>query len=244
VRRAAAALALALAAFALTACETTAQKSARLEAAAKRVGGNSPGIRGLSITAVSPVVKAIAAAVVHSSEGTAAIVTLHNDSATALRDIPIEITVRDARGASIYANTAQGLGRALISAPVIGAHASLTWVDDQIQAKGTPASVTARVGRSPAIRGALPSITVAGAHLVEDPSTGPGAAGTVVNRSSIAQRELVVYAVASRGTRILAAGRAVLPEAAANASTPFQLFFIGDPRGGRLSLSAPATTLR
>ncbi|HEY4897051.1 MAG TPA: hypothetical protein VII01_13275 [Solirubrobacteraceae bacterium] len=240
-----AAAALALVALALTGCETTAEKSARLEAAAKRLGRPTSGAsRGLSIAALSTAIKVRSTAVVHSREGTAAIVTLRNDSATALRDIPIEITVRDASGASIYSNNRQGLGRALISVPLIGAHTTLTWVDDQIQATGIPATVAARVGRSPAVHGPTPSIALTGAHMVEDPSTGPGAAGTVVNHSSIGQRELIVYAVARRGSRILAAGRAVIPEAAPSASTPFQLFFIGDPRGGKLSLSVPATTLR
>jgi hypothetical protein len=59
----------------------------------------------------------------------------------------------------------------------------------------------------------------------------------------VTQLELVVYAVARRGGRIAAAGRAIVPQAPAGASTPFQVFFIGDPKGAQLSLTAPPTTL-
>lgn len=237
------AAALALAALALTGCETTAEKSAKLEAAAKRAGGGAATSRGLSVTNTSRDVTVTATAVLHSSEGAAGVVSIRNNSASALHDVPIEITVKDSHGASLYTNTQPGLGRALISAPVIGAHASMTWVDDQIQTPGAPASVEAKIGQAPIAQGAIPQLILSSTHLVEDPSTGPGAAGTVVNHSAVTQRELVVYAVARRGTRVVAAGRAVVPEAGANASTPFQLFFVGDPRGARLELSAPATTL-
>ena len=241
------ATALVLAALALTGCETTAEKSAKLAAAARRAAGDThtgaPTSRGLSIARPSTVVKVSATAVLHSPEGTAAVVSVRNYSAVPLRNVPIQITVRDGRGASIYSNTQPGLGPALVSASVLRAHASLTWVDDQIQAGGVPRTVEAEIGQAPRARGAIPELEVAGAHLVEDPGTGPGAAGTVVNQSAVSQRELVVYAVARRRARVVASGRAVLPEAPAHASTPFQLFFIGDPRGARLELSAPATTL-
>jgi hypothetical protein len=52
-----------------------------------------------------------------------------------------------------------------------------------------------------------------------------------------------VYGLARRGGRIVAAGRAVLPEVAANASAPFQAFLVGAPQGATLEASAPPTTL-
>jgi hypothetical protein len=41
----------------------------------------------------------------------------------------------------------------------------------------------------------------------------------------------------------VAAGRAVLPELAPGASIPFQIFFVGDPRGARVELTVPPTVL-
>jgi hypothetical protein len=91
--------------------------------------------------------------------------------------------------------------------------------------------------------GSLPRIVVESVHQIEDPSNGLGAAGTIVNRSRISQRSLVVFVIARRAGRIVAGGRAVLPDVAAGSSIPFQVFFIGDPRGAQLQASAPATTL-
>ena len=235
--------ALALLALTLAGCQSTQEKSAQLEKAAKlheRAAG--PAARGLTITHPSKVVKVIATAVVHSSEGTAAAVTLRNSSAQALRGVPIEIHVRDAHGASLYANDIPGLGAPLTSVALLPAHSELTWVDDQIQTAGTPASVTALVGEASTVNGSPPRLAITGGHIVEDPANGPGAAGSLVNPSALTQSQVVVYAVARRGAKIIGAGRAVLPEVPAHGSVPFQLYFIGQARGAHLEFSAPVTT--
>jgi hypothetical protein len=240
VRRAA----LALLALTLAGCQSTQEKSAQLEKAAKlHERSSGPAARGLSITHPSKVVKVLATAVVHSSEGTAAAVTLRNISAQPLRNVPIEIHVRDAQGASIYTNDMPGLGAPLTSVATLPAHGELTWVDDQIQAAGTPASVEALVGEAPKAGGSVPRLQITGGHAVKDPANGPGAAGSLVNPSGLTQAQVVVYAVARRGAKIVGAGRAVLPEVPAHGSAPFQLYLIGEARGAQLELSAPATTL-
>jgi hypothetical protein len=230
--------ALALAALALGGCETTAEKSARLEREAKHVHLAQT---GLSIAHESTEVKVLATGVVHSSEGAAATVTLENDSSHTLRGVPLAITVKDASGRTIFQNNAAGLEPALISLPSLGPHESVTWVDDQLPAGTTPASVSARVGEAPAVSGAIPKLAVTGAHLSQEPS-GAVAAGTVTNRSAVEQRALVVFAVARRGTRVVAAGRALLPQLAAHASARFQVLFIGEASGARLSVAAPPAT--
>ena len=237
-----------LAALALTGCETTAEKSAKLERIAKQQAAEAsqrtpPAQRGLSIARQSTKVRVSATAVLHSSEGTAAVVTLHNLSATALRDVPIEITVRDASGAAIYTNNAPGLATALVAVPLLQAHATTSWIDDQVQAAGAPASVSAKIGEGEPVTVAIPQLGIDGARLVEDPTSGPEAEGSVVNRSALSQRELVIYAIARRAGKIVAAGRAVVPQAGAGTSTHFQVFFIGNPQGARLEVSAPASTL-
>lgn len=241
-------LALALAALALCGCETTAEKSAKLEKAAKqreRAGGNSGALarRGVSVTHESGKVKVLATAVLHSDEGAAAVVTLHNASATTLRDLPIEITVKDARGAAIYTNNVPGLAAALASVPLLPAHATTTWIDDQIQATGIPASVTAKVGEGAAVAGAIPRLTIQAAHLFDDPTSGQGAEGEIVNHSTVDQEDLVVYAVARRRGKIVAAGRAVVPTASAGASTRFQAYFVGNSAGTQLAVSVLPSTL-
>jgi hypothetical protein len=239
VRRAALALALALAAAALTGCETTAEKSARLQRQAKRVVLSE---KGLSIERESREVRVLEASVVRGSEGAAAVVVVRNASAHPLRAVPIAITVKNARGQTLFQNNGPGLEGALVSIPSLAPHQTLAWVDDQIPPNGEPTQVSARVGASPAATGRPPSLRIADARLGEDPSNGPVATGTLSNRSDVTQRNLVVFGLARRGGQIVAAGRGVLPELAAHGSSPLQVFFVGDPSGATLQLSAPATS--
>jgi hypothetical protein len=239
VRRAA--LAVVALALALGGCQTTAEKSARLERQAKR--RSLTAARGLSITRTSALVKVTGASTLRGAEGAVAVIELRNTSGRALRAVPLAVTVTDARGRTIYQNNGAGLEAALVSVPTLAPHASFTWVDDQLPAGGVPSAVRARVGEAPAVSGSVPQMTVAGVHVIEDPTNGAGAAGTVSNRSRVAQVNLVMFAVARRAGRIVAAGRAVLPELAAGAQMPFQVFFVGDPRGAQLQVSAPASTV-
>ncbi len=85
----------------------------------------------------------------------------------------------------------------------------------------------------------MPELTVADAKLSEDPASGTVAEGTVANRSKVAQSGLVLYAVARRAGKIVAAGRAVLPEVAPGASAPFQASLVGDAHGASVQVSAP-----
>jgi hypothetical protein len=227
--------------LALTGCESSQEESARLERAAKRQTRNAP--KGLSIAHPSTKVHAVATSVVTTPEGSAAVVTLRNDSPAAVREIPLEIVVKDAAGASVYTNTAPGLSHQLTTAPLVPAHGTLVWVDDQVQSTGAaPKTVTATVGEGTPVHGATPQITVTGAKLVNDPSNGLGGEATVTNHSQTEQGELVVFATAVRQGRIVAAGRAIIPQLAAGASANVQIFFVGNPSGAQLHMNAPATT--
>jgi hypothetical protein len=235
-----AALALALAALALGGCETTAEKSAKLQRQAKRLTLDE---KGLSITRQSVEIKVIDATIVRGSERAAAVVTLRNDSARAQRGVPIAITVTDARGRTLFQNNAAGLEGALVSVPSIGPHATVTWVDDQLPAGGAPTRVSARVGEARSVTGPLPRLTVGATQLGEDPANGLVATGNVSNRSRVEQRGLVLFAVGRRAGRIVAAGRAVVPELAPNAKASFQISLVGDAKGATLSFVVPPSSL-
>jgi len=235
--------ALVLAALALTACESSQEKSAKLERTAKLATKHaSLTAAGLAVAEPSTKVKVLDASLLSSSEGAAALVTLHNLSSVALRKLPIEITIKGAGGATLYSNHASGLATSLVSVPLLAPHATTTWIDDQVPSVGAPKGVSAEVGEGEPVTGAPPSLAVQGAHLVRGEKSGPEAEGSVVNHSSVAQRELVVYALARRGGRVVAAGRAVITQAEAGSSTHFQVFFIGNPRGAQLEVSVPPTT--
>lgn len=226
-------------ALAMCGCESNEQRSAQLEKQAHHV---SLAQQGVSVTHASRAVKVLQSTVLRGSEANAVVVMLRNDSPSALRDAPIQITVRDAKGATLYENNVQGLEGSLTHVALLEPGAETAWVDDQVQLSGTPASVSALVGEGTRAPSRVPQLTISGTHRVEEPSVGVGVGGTVTNRSSVTQQSLVVYAVARRGSRIVAAGRAELSEAAAGAGTSFQAFFIGNPSGAQIQTSAPATT--
>jgi len=243
----AAAFALAaLAAALLSACETTQEKSARLEKIALRKRANAPlGANGLKISKPSREIQVLEAVSLHSSEGSAVVVKLRNLSGRARAEVPLLIAVKGPSGATVYSNNGGGLATSLVSAAYVPPHDTAVWVDDQIQASSPPASVKATAGDGRAAGGAAPKVTVAGTHIEHEPGGVALIAGTVANRSTVDQHELVVTAVAERGGRPVAAGRAVLPVLAAGATGRFQIFLVGsDPAGAKLAVAASPSTLR
>lgn len=239
-----AALALALGAgITLSACETTQEKSHALEVRfhreQARLKASSPSARGLQITSPSRFVKVLSARLVRGREGTAAVVTLRSSAAKPLRDIPLAIALTGAGGGEEYSNEAPGLEAALVSLSLIEPHRATVWIDDQIPASGHAVSVTARVGEGSPAASPVPAISTRGVKLLE----GGELRGTVVNRSAVAQQDLVVYAVARSGGRMVAAGRAIVAILPAHGSQEFEIFMVGDPQGARIAVSAPPTTL-
>jgi len=239
--------ALALVALALTACESNQERSASIGKAraqhnievTRHIQATQ---RALRVTRLSATVKATATTILKGREGYAAVVTLENLSATSYRDVPVEIDVRDAHGATVYTNDTPGLAAGLNSEPLLAAHGTATWIDDQVQASDEPRSMSVRIGEGTPVSGATPVLDVEGARRYEDPTNGPALEGSVVNRSKIEQQELIVYALVRRAGAIVAAGRSVLPSVRPGAAARFQLFFTGDPNGGELELSAPPST--
>jgi len=232
---------LLLAALALSACQTTAEKSAELRRKAKRVSVTE---RGLSIAKESRQVSVLQASVVSSAEGAAVAVKLRNRSAGALREVPIAITVKAANGHVLFQNNGGGLERALIAVPSIGPRETIVWVDDQIPPGGAPASASARVGEAPSAAAPLPKLAVTDVRVSEDPANGLVATGTVRNRSKLTQTSLVLYGTASRGNRIVAAGRQIMPELAAGASSSVEIALLGDAGGAKPQIAAPASSFR
>jgi hypothetical protein len=219
-------------------CQTTAEKSAEL---GERVKHQRLALRGVSVTRENPSIKVVKSTVLHSSEGTAVVVSLRNTSSRALENAPIEITVRDAKGGVLFQNNQPGADPSLTRVSVLEPGSQTLWIDDQVRATGTPVSASAIVGESTSRAGSVARMSVTAVRLSGE-GVEAGADGTVTNRSSVSQQHLVVYAVAHRAGQIVAAGRAVLPEVSPGASVPFQAYFVGDPSGAKIEASAPATT--
>jgi hypothetical protein len=63
----------------------------------------------------------------------------------------------------------------------------------------------------------------------------------VINESAIPQYQLQLYAVSTRGSRAVAAGRAALDELGAGATKPMTMTLIGSSTSGQVTLEAPPT---
>lgn len=225
----------------LAACESTQTKSARLSAQA----GDLKTQRGVRIARASKVVKVQRATVLRDANGTAAVVALRNTSKRTQARVPLLIDVRGEGGKSVFKNDDPGLDPALTGVSVLLPGQQLLWVNDQVLASAAARRVRVKVGPQ---RGKapvkLPRLELAPPQLESDPTSGVLAVGKVTNRSAVEQRNLVIFAVARKGKRVVAAGRGAIERLKPRASATYQVFFIGNPQGARLTLAAPPTTLR
>jgi hypothetical protein len=232
---------LACAAVALSACQTTQQLSARRAREAKKLVNQ----KGLTVTRENPDIAIGKTAIVQDRNGIAAVVELRNVGREAQARLPVSIAVTDAGGKPLYRNDVAGLEDSLVTMALLGKGQDAFWVDNQITAAGKAAKVTAKVGAAKAkVAGAVPAFAIGGVHVSTE-ADGTYAKGTIVNRSKVAQPRLTIFCVARKGSKIVAAGRAIvdrLPPAGAKPTT-FTVFFIGNPKGAKLAFSVPPTAL-
>jgi hypothetical protein len=228
-------------ALALSACQTTQELSAQRAKSARKLVNQ----KGLTVGHENPDVAVSATSIVHDANGTAAVVELRNIGKVAQARLPIAIAVTDANGKAVYRNDVGGLEDSLVSMSLLAKGEDAFWVNNQVTATGTPAKVQARVGAAKGrVPAHLPGFTISGVRLQSD-SGSVFAKGTIVNRSKVAQKRLTIFCVARKGAKVVAAGRGildVLPAAGAK-PTRFTVFFIGNPKGAKLSFSAPPTVL-
>lgn len=228
---------VALAAVALVSagCETTAQKSAKIAAELGPVKRE----KGLKVTTPSRDVEVVSSSVLSDVAGTAVVVEVRNSSARALADVPIAIDVRDAKGNSVYRNDLPGLETALTAIPYVPAGARAVWVNDQVLATGKAEEVEVTVGAGGTpVSGAVPKFTASEAKLEGDPYSGVVAGGTIENESGEKNERLLIYAVARRGGKVIAAGRGAVEKIKAEPKPlPYNVYFIGDPRGADVEVT-------
>lgn len=236
VPRAVAVAAAALSLAALPGCQSTKERSAELENEGESRLLSEAGLR---IERESKVVEVTAATVLTDANGSAVVVGLRNRSDQDLVDVPILIDVRDAKWRSVYRNDIPGIEPALAHVPYIAAGSEAEWVNDQVLAATRPKSVEVRIGASgETYAGPLPEIDVSDPKVEGDPVSGLEAAGTVVNRSGEEQGRVLLYVVARRGGKVVAAGRGAIEHMKASTKPlHYDVFFIGDPSGAELELS-------
>ncbi len=186
----------------------------------------------------------LSAGAVQDDNGTAVVVRMRNTGRRALSQVPITVDVRGAGRGTLFRNDDPGLEPTLVRAPLLRPNEEFAWVNDQVTAAGEPRDVRAKVGAGQAVKGSAPRVTLTRPRLEQDPVSGVAATGFAANRSKVEQRKLVVFAVATRGARVVAAGRGQISRLKAGKRARYTVFFIGNPRGARISVSAPPTRLR
>jgi hypothetical protein len=220
---------LVLVALALAGCESSQAKSARLAKSAKGATKES----GVVVKTANPAVTVVATSLMRDEYGAAAVVELRSRRTQA--DLPLALAVSD------YRNDLPGLEHSLTHVPLLRAGQTTFWVDDQVRTRG---DVEAKVGTSTvAVPRVLPKLVATRLALEPDPS-GAFTRGTLRNDSAVEQRNLMVYAVAERAGKVVAAGRAGIERLKAHASATFKVFWIGDPKRAKVRVFAPPTVLQ
>jgi hypothetical protein len=222
----------------LSACESTEQESAKLS----REGQHLASSQGtLALGAPNRTVH-VSHVTLLSGEGRNAVALQLNSSSTrAQANVPVLVRVTDAHGKLLYSNAAGGLEPSLQHVGLVAARGAVWWVNDQVLGSATASGVSARVGAGSSPRGVPARLVVSGVHQTRAAGQ-PVITGTVRNLSTSTLERLPVFAVALRGGRPVAAGRAVIESLPAHSGrgTSFQIFLVGDPAGAQLVLDAVA----
>ncbi|MEJ7798147.1 MAG: hypothetical protein WKF42_06580 [Solirubrobacteraceae bacterium] len=228
----------AVAVLGLSACESSQSESARQRAAAQRAAPE----QGLRIARANSDVRVTASTVLTDPEAkrSAAVVTLRNTSRRTQAALPLLFTLTDAEGKKVFSNDSAGASADLTKVPSLAPGATLTWVHDVIIDVAGATGVKARIGVGTKTPRKPPRLRLSDVRLESDPVDGVTATGKVFNDSTVVQERLVIFAVARRGAKIVAAGRSVVPTLKpGRKGARFTLFFIGNPRGAKLSLAVP-----
>jgi hypothetical protein len=227
---------------AISGCESSQDRSARLQREGERAIADQ---HGLVIHTPNANVRVLQTGVVTDSNGTAAAVIMRNTKAMSLGTVPIAITVLGPGGKTVFRNNTPGLQPSLVSIAALPPGGEITWVNDQVIPAGPAVKVRADVGAggtgAPA---SLPRIEVGAPHLVNDPTSGLEAVGRITNTSSVTQTKLFVYVSGWRGAQLITAGRGAIAKLLPHAHANYHVYLIGNPNGVQLSVSAPPTVLR
>ena len=195
------------------------------------------------VTRANPAVTVGAPVVIRDRAATAIVVTVRNDSARVLTDLPISVGVRTHSGRDSYLNSSTDLGYFANHVASIGPGATTTWVLTT-GARIPPGRVFATVGVAqlhPSLSRSLPSITVSLRAMQPERGDQVTLKVSILNRSAIPQYSLPIYAVALRGDHEVAAGRTTVAHIGSHGTTTSTVSLLGSLRYGAVRLIAPPT---
>jgi hypothetical protein len=221
----------------LSGCVTTQQVAARERLVDARIRASQV---ALALGAPDPEVHVAGLSLLRARGGTAIVAELHNASGHPLTDLPVLVGLRTRTKHTLYLNRAANadyFDNHVVSIPAYG---TVTWVFTSGRRLATAGTPVAQVGTPQ-----IPEPPLAGLPQLEvKPAAAP--AGQVLslsltNRSGIPQYSLPVYAVATRGGRLLAAGQATVVHLGTHGTGHVRLTLLGSPSGATVTASALPT---
>jgi hypothetical protein len=220
-------------AAAISGCATTQDADKRATIQANRTLESR---KPLEFKGRDPKVRVVRTSVVNGKDGSAIVVVLRNGGDAPVNDLPIEVGPEGGEPL----NTRPNVPYFQSHAPAIAPGDEATWVYTTKERIGS-GQAFARVGAP-----ASPPMTTAGhvSELKVGESNGKGGSSIqaeVTNDTGIPQYNLDVYAVARKGGRYVAAGRANLEHLGVDQSAHLSLPLIGDAKGTRIQVYAPQT---
>jgi hypothetical protein len=227
-------------ALATSGCESTEEQSARIGREAVKLTASKGTV---AAGATNSTVRASHVTLLQSAGRGAVALQLSSSASATQSGVPVLISVVGAAGKVLYSNNVSGLESTLQQMPLLRAHQSAWWVDDQVLTAQTGGHVQVHIG-SVRVRSAasnhrsLPDISTSEVHV----GTQSGLSvvdGNLVNHAKASVSKVPVFAVALRGGTVTAAGRALVATLPPG-TTPFQIFLVGNPTGSTIQISVPA----
>lgn len=222
---------------ALCGCESTVDAAKKFAASGEAAFKQ----KGISVTAVNRDIKILDTTILQDQNGAAVVVEVRNIGPRPVVGAPIAINILDGKGHSVFANNDPGLEPALAHLPLLAAGEQFSWINDQVQPNGTPQRVAVKIGDGQTPARAPSELPISEIKLTSDPVSGAELNGKVKNTSPLDQTHVVVFAVAQKGRKVIAAGRGIVNRVPPGKTVPFHVFFIGNPGGGQITAAAPVT---
>jgi hypothetical protein len=244
-RRASAALLLALVPV-LAACESTADRAAqRREARAAEAAKLAKAAAAIEVVKVQGIETRVLAVINAPDAGLAAVVVgmRSSDPKRSVVWAPIDVKLKDAKGAVIAQNNVEGANPTLVRVPSLPAGGEAFYVNDQLvpdPPEALPASADVVLGGQMRPLDPPPApLETRNVQLVADPDLGANFTGQVVNSTTVRQEQLIVQAIVRRAGKVVAAGTAIVVGLDPGQTADFTGFFVGDPTGGELEVIVP-----
>lgn len=226
---------------ALAGCTTTQTKAARLQLQNARLRAAQLSTR---VSAAGSAVAVSGISLVRQPGRTAFVVTVRNRRRHPVSDLPISVGYRLGAGRAVYLNAAAGIGYFDAHLPLIRRGHAFTWIYTTDRAVPSGARPFALVGASSTVRVAGLDTPPALAAAVTNATGGDQIRISVRNLSGVTQYQLPVYAIASRGARVLAAATGTIAQLDGGSRDTLRLRLLGSADGARVELETQPTIFK